>query len=562
MEDLDLQYYKKEMALLIAEGKAFSKRYPEVAHCLNMDDIKNPDPTVERILEGVAFLNSKIKQKIDSDYPEISESLLALVSPQYLLGYPRHAIVEMEVESELIKDNAFLPSKTLIRTEANGLADDGCRLIYSTMGNLKLDTISLKILNNDDFSNRNYLDLELNLPKDFENNNFSIDCIRIYIESSTNDVAYLLRYYLLYCLNRIEVIKDGINYKTNAIFQRVDLNYIDSYEDKGEYDEGYHKLLEFFNFKESSLFVDLLNLDKGVVFSNTGKVILRLCFSRNFPKDTYIPQDILKLNCVPIVNLFPLDIKPIQVLNTQSEYWLQPENNYDDSVCVYDVKSVISSKNIKYMNYVFRIYTPKQQVARSYYVKKNVNNLTSKICISCDLNDYEEDIISIEGIGCNLNYKAPLNNRKFNRSINSPYIKDIKLIRTISHEHMFHEKNKWLFVELFKRHMLDFFSLEDFKLLLLLFVSKNDFISEQYISSIEELRQQVISRVRKGCVEKGWLIELKINSRHFKDLYLCLLFCEKLYDFFKAYVNINLFVKLAVTIVDHNQEYIFGEKDE
>lgn len=565
VEDLDLKYYRKEMEILQEEGKAFAEQYPEIAHFLNMDDIKNPDPTVERILEGVAFLNSKIKQQIDSDYPEISESLLALISPQYLLGYPHHAIVEMNVDQGLIKNNTYLPSKTLIRTEADGIVDHSSCLTYSTMGNLKLDIIELKIQSDNEIGNQNYLDLALLTPKGFENINISVDNIRIYIENSDNDVAYLLRYYLLYYLSKVEVINDGIQHTTPAAFKKVDLDYVDSYEDRGEYNEGYHKLLEFFNFKEGSLFVDLINLDKNLLISKSGKVVLRLYFSKNFPQNTSIPKDIFRLNCVPIVNLFPIDIKPIQILNTHTEYWLLPESNFDNSIYVYDVKNVLSSKNIKYMNFVFRSFTPKNSVTRSYYVKRISNKkVGSKICISCAPTDYEEDIISIEGLGSNINehHKATLNNKKLNRTINSPYIKDLKLVSTRTYEHFLQEKNRWLFVELFKRHMIDLFSLEEFKLLLSLFASKNDSASEQYISSIDEMKHKMITRVRKGCVEKGWLFDLKVHSKNFKDLYLCLLFCEKLYDFLSAFVSINLFVKLNVTILENNQNYLFGDNNE
>ncbi|MHA3260348.1 type VI secretion system baseplate subunit TssF, partial [Yersinia pseudotuberculosis] len=51
----------------------------------------------------------------------------------------------------------------------------------------------------------------------------------------------------------------------------------------------------------------------------------------------------LRLHCVPVINLFPLESDPLSLSSLQTEYLLRPMRIQDGYTEVYSVDSVISS---------------------------------------------------------------------------------------------------------------------------------------------------------------------------------------------------------------------------
>ena len=63
MEGKLLEYYNRELAYLREMGAEFAERYPKVAGRLGMRGIEVADPYVERMMEGFAFLTSRVQLK-------------------------------------------------------------------------------------------------------------------------------------------------------------------------------------------------------------------------------------------------------------------------------------------------------------------------------------------------------------------------------------------------------------------------------------------------------------------------------------------------------------------
>ncbi|HEX6929366.1 MAG TPA: type VI secretion system baseplate subunit TssF, partial [Gammaproteobacteria bacterium] len=59
------QYYQRELDELRELAVEFARAYPALAPRLTGP---SPDPDVERVLEGTAFLTGRIRQKIDDDF--------------------------------------------------------------------------------------------------------------------------------------------------------------------------------------------------------------------------------------------------------------------------------------------------------------------------------------------------------------------------------------------------------------------------------------------------------------------------------------------------------------
>lgn len=94
MDKRILDYYEQELLFLREMGKEFAQQFPKVAGRLSLDQIPCPDPYVERLLEGVAFLTARIQLKLDAQFPRFTQSLLETIYPQYLAPLPSMGIVQ------------------------------------------------------------------------------------------------------------------------------------------------------------------------------------------------------------------------------------------------------------------------------------------------------------------------------------------------------------------------------------------------------------------------------------------------------------------------------------
>ena len=91
-----LRYYNQELQHLREMGAEFAQQFPKIASRLRMDGIEVGDPYVERLLEGFAFLASRIQLKLDAEFPRFTERLLEIVYPNYLAPTPSMLVAQVQ----------------------------------------------------------------------------------------------------------------------------------------------------------------------------------------------------------------------------------------------------------------------------------------------------------------------------------------------------------------------------------------------------------------------------------------------------------------------------------
>lgn len=110
MDDSFLRYYETELDSLRRSSRQFAAEFPKVAHRLQLGDSECPDPYVERLLEGVAFLTARIARKLDDSQAEFPETLLNQIAPEYNAPIPSRAVIRISPP----KSN-FLPRGSVFR---------------------------------------------------------------------------------------------------------------------------------------------------------------------------------------------------------------------------------------------------------------------------------------------------------------------------------------------------------------------------------------------------------------------------------------------------------------
>jgi type VI secretion system protein ImpG len=90
-----LRYYNQELAHLREMGAEFAHEFPKIAARLGMDGIEVTDPYVERLMEGVAFLASRVQLKLDAEFPRFTQRLLEIVYPGFLAPTPAMLVAQL-----------------------------------------------------------------------------------------------------------------------------------------------------------------------------------------------------------------------------------------------------------------------------------------------------------------------------------------------------------------------------------------------------------------------------------------------------------------------------------
>ncbi|HEX8365227.1 MAG TPA: type VI secretion system baseplate subunit TssF [Allosphingosinicella sp.] len=117
-----LRLYNEELVYLREAAREFGEEHETVAARLGLKTPTDPDPYVERLLEGVAFLGARVQLKIRDQYPEFTHHLLQAIQPHYLAPTPSMCVAGFEPKEG---DQALVHGHCVPRgTELTALAQD------------------------------------------------------------------------------------------------------------------------------------------------------------------------------------------------------------------------------------------------------------------------------------------------------------------------------------------------------------------------------------------------------------------------------------------------------
>jgi len=138
-----LRHYNDELAYLREAAREFGEEHEEVAGRLGLKTPTDPDPYVERLLEGVAFLGARVQLKLADQYPEFTSHLLHAIQPHYLAPMPSICVAGFdpkEGDQVLLKGHK-VPHGTQLTAFAAG--QDNAPVIFRTGHDVTLWPIKL-----------------------------------------------------------------------------------------------------------------------------------------------------------------------------------------------------------------------------------------------------------------------------------------------------------------------------------------------------------------------------------------------------------------------------------
>ena len=572
------EFFRSELDFLKRDGQHFSKIYPHLSRFLS-DEIV--DPEAERIIESFAFLTARLKEKVQDNLPEITQSMIQLLWPNYLRPLPSCAILNFQPKERAITTKHIVPKGTFVSSKPV----DGTACQFQTTMDVAVYPLVLNDVKSTSGSESTIIELDLENITDSDFSSIQCDELSFYLSGSDYSALTCYQWIFNYLTKVYIKSEDGVINLPLDVISSVGFNKDESlipYPDNAF--DGYRLLQEFFFFPKKFYFFKLRNLH--LYLNRLGKKKFKLFFefNRSFPKDLKLTQADFSLYCVPIINLFEHDAVPLNLDGKKDLYPVIPAGFNREHFEIFDIRRVSGSKFLKETGNKIYTYPKFESFVHSsssggsgYYksiIKDNIEETgydhfvsfvsdsnkildSSRETISIDLDCTNHNLPEFLGIGdiCVPSQNTP-SYIDF-KNITLP----IKTVRAVLDESI-----HWKLVSNLSLNYLSLTKLDVLKEILLTY----DFSAmydvqalrrtEKRLSGMESITTRPIDKVIKGIVYRGQKSVLRIDSNNFLCEGELFLFGSILAEFFRLYGTINSFHLLEVINTNNNEIFKWEQK--
>jgi type VI secretion system protein ImpG len=329
------KYYQDELTYLRQLGQEFARAYPQVGHMLAET---GTDPDVERLLEGFAFLAGRIRQRLDSELPELTHAFVGLLWPHYLRPIPAMSVVQFKTAATLQDVQSIARG-----TELDSVPVDGTRCRFRTTSDVLLypfsvDTTMLDV----PLSKPATLTLGFAVSEKANLAKLNLGALRLYLHGEP-PISYGL--YLWLCRHT-----RAVTYRAGDRQVRIDHDMLSpaGFDDADallpyppDAFPGYRLLQEYFSLPEKFLFVDIQDLAPLARMGVSGHFEIIFEFDQRPPDNLRVAPGSVRIGCTPAVNLQSIRSTPIHVDFEKTEYRLRADGPNPEHFEVFSVDRVL-----------------------------------------------------------------------------------------------------------------------------------------------------------------------------------------------------------------------------
>lgn len=360
MDERLLEHYNTELRHLREMAGEFAREYPKIAGRLALDkDAKEicPDPYVERLLEGFAFLAARIHLKLDAEFPRFTQALLETIYPHYLSPIPSMAIVRFDPEASdsALTTGVPVPRATILRSNLGKGERTSCT--FQTAHPVRLlpikvvearyftrDIDELKLPQHLGCKAAIRIRLETTLPTAFQD--IALDPLSIFLRGA-DELPSMIYEQIFAARMGVAVRSPADGAKFLGILPATSIRRVGFSDDEALLPasprtfEGYRMLREYFAFPQRFLFFALNGLNdtlKGCT-SRTLDIILLLS-DADTRLETRINASCFELFCTPAINLFSKHLDRIPLSDRFSEFQVVADRNRPLDFEIFELESV------------------------------------------------------------------------------------------------------------------------------------------------------------------------------------------------------------------------------
>ena len=322
-----LDYYSQEYAHLREMGREFARAFPKIAGRLTLDSSESqvPDPYVERLLEGFAFLAARVQLKLDAEFPRFTQHLLEMAYPHYGAPTPSMAIVQFTprlTEGDLAVGFP-IPRHTMLRGRVPAGLDTPCE--FRTAHETKLWPLEIRDVRYQFQSPdlplsklplldtvRGVLRIRLGVTAGLTCDRLKLDRLTFFLSGRDEHALKLYELIFASAMGAIIVPPE----RPVPWFEFIDAGAIRPVgfdnDDEGMIPygsrsfSGYRLLHEYFAFPERFRFFELTGLQKAFARCHSDQIEIAIPLARaDAQLEPVVDREHLALFCTPAINLFP-----------------------------------------------------------------------------------------------------------------------------------------------------------------------------------------------------------------------------------------------------------------
>ncbi|MEL0168613.1 MAG: type VI secretion system baseplate subunit TssF [Pseudomonadaceae bacterium] len=567
-------YFQSELSALRDQGRRFAEHNPALAPYLAST---STDPDVERLLEGVAFLTGRLRQKLDDELPELTHSLMQLLWPDCLRPMPAVAMLQFE---PLKRPLSALTIKRGTAVESRPV--EGIRCRFQTTSDISL--LPLELTNPQYHSHPTGARLAFTLQMTTDGNLADLQLRRLRLHLGGN--SYSSRQLYLHLCRHLHSISlhpldAGAQPLAGEVTCQLPVSHLQPcgfsssealLPDTNQGFSGYRHLQDYFAFAEKFLFVELSGLEQ---LTALGEPVLkqarglRIEFGLRHPDCRQLnPEaDMVQLYCTPIVNLFSHDASPIRLDGRQDRYLLRPAGLTPAQCEVFAVSQVTGWKpgGMGYRHYVpFESFehdhllgnpeTPPHYSLRQRPALHG-DHLETYLCFSL-LQQDQQETLSIELTCTNQQWPGKLAQGDICQPCEgTPEFVQFRNIGRItpSYPSAVHKQGLW---QLISSMALNYQTLEDIHALREA-LNCHDLprhydqsagkISQRRMNALRSVRHRQTDRLFRGLPVRGVQSELEVDADSCGGTGEMFLFGSVMNEFLAQHAGINTFHQLVIT---------------
>jgi type VI secretion system protein ImpG len=566
-------YFDTEMRLLNEAAIEFARSYPEQASMLNLTEIRDRDPYIERLLEGMAYLTAHIRSRIDDDVPEISQTLIAQMWPQFISPFPSCTIVEFTAKINQLAVPKLLRKGTKVISGRVGEDEDIEKRIkeektcceYRTVVKVAINPIRIvKATAKEAVEGGTVIRLDFEVGENAEPDKLNLHELTFFLHgypTLTLDLWYYLTHSLKALRLCIPSVQGGRVHRIGgqACIKPAHLDLEGSVLPTFRRSFiGTHLLQEYFCFREKLLFITLYGLGNVDYLVGTNRFAIEMHIDTQLPADYRIDEKTFRLHCTPAVNLFETRSEPVKIDHRSSEYRVLADTSRPTSLAIYCVDSVESTgakSGTRRSYHSIHDLKPRSESPRYYHVsKRNRANGIEDLFISVGgVSDYETETLSCAIQAYNGHfprrylYEGSIKNNSKNNNELPNAIELSNITRpTPTYITPSDIDYQWGLVAHLALNYRSIVEIDTLKRILYLYewTGRND--NQRKIDGIKDVKLKLYQEMHQGALMRGMEISLTLHEGNYASISDIALFGQVLHIFFTLYANINTVVRTRV----------------
>lgn len=316
-----------------------------------------PDPYVERLLEGFAFLTARIQQKLNAEFPRFIQGLLETIYPDYLCPLPSMTIVQFQPN---LTDPSLAEGFVVQRgskIQSNLGKGDRTRCIFTTGHGLKLfplsieeakycthDFGSLKLPNEMNARAGMHIQLRAHAGTTFPE--LPLDSLDFYIRGEGSIPDTVLEQVFAQS-TRVYIRSADDKNSRGTTLEKACLERVGFSEDEAllPYSPrsfvGHRYLREYFGLPKRFNFFRIKGLREAVNACPGSLLDIVILFDKQEDSlEDHIDKGTFHLFCTPAINLFPKKLNRLEIEDRFHEYHTIPDRTRPLDFEIYQMKVV------------------------------------------------------------------------------------------------------------------------------------------------------------------------------------------------------------------------------